>query len=96
MTGKNSIAGVPESGPPASLLDTPELLAEDIMCLLVALKRKLRRYLAAQAMASTDESSLRDNDCAVKWMEDTMGDMMATVLGMELGSAEAGDNQAKH
>ena len=83
------------SDPPAGPLDSSELLAEDLICLILALKRKLKEYLAAQAVRSTDESLQRENECAVKWMDDTMGDMVATVLGMEVASEETGGNPAK-
>ena len=85
----------PNSGASTSPLERSDLLAEDVICLILALKRKLKRYLAAQAMFSTDESSQRDNECAVRWMDDTMGDMMATVLGIEVASAESADNKSK-
>ncbi|WP_343319857.1 hypothetical protein AAFM46_04705 [Arthrobacter sp. TMP15] len=59
----------------------------EIVELVVELKDKLRDYLALNALSPTSGSAPNDTRDAVKWMENTIEDLLATVVGVEATTA---------
>jgi hypothetical protein len=53
------------------------------------LKKKVARYALFRAVQSNSEASSPDDDAAAAWIHETLDDIAATALGMELASREA-------
>lgn len=71
------------SEPSLKLLDRQERLAQDVTELVVALKQKLESYQALKGMLAADEAERADIDEALEWMQRTIEDLLATVVGIE-------------
>ena len=73
-------------------LDQIEQLEDEIAGLVVDLRDKLGCYLSLQIEQSTDDVARLDTESAVEWMEKTVDDLVATIVGMATkptGSAAA-------
>lgn len=77
-------------------LDQQEQLSDDLVRLVAELKRKLGSYLAISALLAPDESSLRDSGAAVAWMEETIDDLVATVVGVQAASPDSVGDPVSH
>ena len=64
-------------------MDQQEQLAEEMGGLVAELRHKLERYLALETMLATDALARADIEEAVEWMQGTIEDLMATVVGIE-------------
>ncbi|MHA7304932.1 hypothetical protein ACX80E_06770 [Arthrobacter sp. TMN-49] len=69
--------------PPLMLLDRQEVLASEVVALVVELHHKLELYLATNSRLATDEVLRLDAEAAVAWMQETIEDLVATVVGIE-------------
>lgn len=75
------VAQLPKSG--------RDQLAAELMVLLLTLQRRLDDYLAARPEGPAEESAQLLNDSAVVWMQESLLDLEATVVGLEAAAATA-------
>lgn len=57
------------------------------MDLLSVLHQKLEEYLAVQGDGPMDEPSRLVNESAIVWMQDSLQDLEATLVGLEAAAA---------
>lgn len=62
-------------------------LAAELMGLIGRLRRELDHYLAVQSDCPADESVRLLNDSAAAWMQESLHDLEATVVGLEAAAA---------
>jgi hypothetical protein len=68
-----------------------EQLAEDILELVAELKLKLGRYLAFRTSGSADDTVKLDTEAAIEWVDVTIEDLVATIVGVEATSGRSAD-----
>lgn len=88
LTGAGLLGADAAEEPALLHLDQQEQLSDDLVGLVAELKRKLGSYLAITALLAPDESSLSDSGAAVAWMEETIDDLVATVVGVQAASPD--------
>ncbi len=76
---------------PLVLVDRQEELAEDIFELVADLKFKLERYLAFRTSGTPDDTVKLDTESAIEWVDQTIGDLVATIVGIEAMSRRSAD-----
>lgn len=94
LTAKSShwprtLAGGAISDIPLIQVDQTEQLEDEIAGLVVDLRDKLGCYLALQIEQSTDDVARLDTESAVEWMEKTVEDLVATIVGMATKSTDS-------
>ncbi|ALO67758.1 hypothetical protein AS189_16340 [Arthrobacter alpinus] len=69
-------------------VDQAEQLAGEITGLVLDLRDKLGCYLALQNVESVDHVARIDTESAVEWMEKTIDDLVATIVGISTESTK--------
>lgn len=59
-------------------------MAADILRHIAILNRKLDSYLGLKSLHPLDESNMLVNDAAVEWMRESLEDLAATLVGIEM------------
>lgn len=64
-------------------------MEDEITGLVLDLRDKLGCYLTLQIEQSTDDVARLDTESAVEWMERTVEDLVATIVGMATNSTDS-------
>ena len=70
-------------------VDQAEQLEDEITGRVLDLRDKLGCYLTLQIEQSTDDVARLDTESAVEWMERTVEDLVATIVGMATKSSDS-------